>query len=103
MVSFRSTATEADEKSTSVQVFPNPVPPGYTGTIAVRGFKENTLIKIITADGRLIYETRALGGQAIWNGRDLKGQKIVSGIFLVLSAEDQKNIRAVGKIIFLGK
>ncbi|MEI9810003.1 MAG: hypothetical protein WDO16_20230 [Bacteroidota bacterium] len=36
--SFRSTATEGGEVNENVLVFPNPVPPGYTGTIGIRGW-----------------------------------------------------------------
>lgn len=102
-VSFRSTATEATEQTTGLQIFPNPVPPEYTGMIGMRGLKENTIVKITTMDGRLVFETRALGGQAIWDGRDAKGQKVASGIYLVVSAEGPKNGRSVGKIILIGK
>ncbi|WP_218260454.1 hypothetical protein, partial [Pseudomonas sp. GW704-F2] len=66
--SFRSTATEGGETNNDVLVFPNPVPPGFTGTIAIRGLVNNAIVKIAELNGRLVYETRALGGQAIWNG-----------------------------------
>ena len=71
--SFRSTATENTESNNNVLVFPNPVPPGYTGTIAIRGITNNAIVKITEIDGRLVYQTRALGGQAIWNGKNYKG------------------------------
>ena len=29
------------------------------------------------------FTTRALGGQAVWNGRDYQGRKIETGIYLV--------------------
>ena len=35
--SFRSTATEGGAENENVVVFPNPVPPGYGGTIGIRG------------------------------------------------------------------
>jgi hypothetical protein len=54
-------------------VFPNPVPPGYGGTITIRGLVNNAIVKITELDGKLVYQTRALGGQAIWNGRNYKG------------------------------
>jgi hypothetical protein len=71
-------------------VFPNPVPPGFTGTIAIRGLVNNAIVKITELDGRLVYQTRALGGQAVWDGRNYKGQKISSGVYLVLVNDDGK-------------
>jgi hypothetical protein len=106
--SFRSTATEGGETNENVLVFPNPVPPGFDGMIGIRGLVNNAIVKITELDGRLIYETRALGGQAVWNGRDYKGRKISSGVYLVLVSEDDssgsgKKEKAAGKIVFIGK
>jgi hypothetical protein len=101
--SFRSTATETTETNNNVLVFPNPVPPGYNGTIAIRGIANNAIVKITEMDGRLVYETRALGGQAIWNGKDYKGRTISSGIYLVLVSDDEHQQKLTTKIVFIQK
>ena len=106
--SFRSTATEGGEVNENVLVFPNPVPPGFNGTIGIRGLVNNAIVKITELDGRLVYQTRALGGQAVWDGRDYKGRKISSGVYLVLVSDDgssgsQKKEKAAGKIVFISK
>ncbi|MEI9913073.1 MAG: two-component regulator propeller domain-containing protein [Bacteroidota bacterium] len=106
--SFRSTATEGSETNETVLVFPNPVPPGFTGTIGIRGLMNNAIVKITELDGRLVYQTRALGGQAVWDGRDYRGRKISTGIYLVLVSDDgssgsPKKEKAAAKIIFIGK
>ncbi|NOT51660.1 MAG: hypothetical protein HOP10_10340 [Chitinophagaceae bacterium] len=101
--SFRSTATEGGETNEDVLVFPNPVPPGYAGTIAIRGLVDNAIVKITELDGRLVYQTRALGGQAIWDGRNYKGQKISSGVYLVLVDDDGKKEHIATKIFFISK
>ena len=81
--SFRSTAVEASIEGKEVLVFPNPVPPGYKGTIAIKGLPQNAVVKIAELNGRLVYQTRALGGQAIWNGLNYKGEPVASGVYLV--------------------
>ncbi|HET9055871.1 MAG TPA: two-component regulator propeller domain-containing protein [Chitinophagaceae bacterium] len=101
LCSFRSTATEGSETNEDVLVFPNPVPPNYNGTIAIKGLVNNAIVKITEIDGRLIYQTRALGGQAIWNGKDYKGRKISTGVYLVLIADEQNREKAVAKIVFI--
>ena len=102
--SFMSTATEANENNMGLLIFPNPVPPGFNGTIAVRGVRENAIVKITELDGRLVYQTRALGGQAIWDGKDYRGRKISSGVYLVLvSDETGKAGKNSGRIVFLGR
>lgn len=99
--SFRSTATEGGKKNENVLVFPNPVPPDYSGIIAIRGLVNNAIVKITELDGRLVYQTRALGGQAVWNGRDYKGRKISSGVYLVLVSDDGRKENLATKIIFI--
>lgn len=101
--SFRATATEGNSDYSNLQVFPNPVPPGYGGTIAIRGLKENSIVKITELNGRLVYQTRSLGGQAVWNGTDYRGQGVASGVYLVLVTEEGATERTAGKIVFLAK
>jgi len=99
--SFVSTATEpAIEKQRPI-VFPNPVPPGYGGTIAIRGLKENAWVRITELDGKLVYQTRSLGGQAIWNGRTYKGEKISSGVYLVMVSDEFNEQQLATKIFFI--
>lgn len=101
--SFRSTATEGGESNENVLVFPNPVPPGFSGTIAIRGLVNNAIVKITELNGKLVYQTRALGGQAVWDGRNYRGQKISSGVYLVLVSDDGRKERTATKIFFIQK
>lgn len=106
--SFRSTATEGGETNEEVLVFPNPVPPGYSGTIAIGGLVNNAIVKITELDGKLVYQARALGGQAVWDGRNYNGQKISSGVYLVLVNDDDPSAslrkeRVATKIFFIQK
>ena len=99
--SFRSTATDAAEPNQSVLVFPNPVPPGYHGSIAIRGLANNALVKIAELNGTLVYQTRALGGQAIWDGNNYKGQKVASGVYLILVRDENGQEKIVTKIVMI--
>lgn len=99
--SFRSTATEGGTINNDVLVFPNPVPPNFTGTIAIRGLVNNANVKIAEPNGRLVFETRALGGQAIWNGKNYKGEKVASGVYLVFARDDEGTEKIVTKIFIL--
>ena len=88
LCSFRGTATEAVSSQQKVLVFPNPVPPGYNGSIAIRGLTNHALVKITNLYGALIYQTRALGGQAIWDGKNTNGTKVASGVYLIICRDD---------------
>lgn len=99
LCSYRATATTATQQFENVLVFPNPVPPQYNGQIAIRGLTENAIVKITELNGRLVYQTRSLGGQAVWNGLDYNGRKIASGIYLVLVRDDKGRENIATKII----
>jgi len=99
--SFRSTATEGGETNAKVLVFPNPVPPNYAGTIAIRGLVDHALVKIAELNGRLVFQTRALGGQAVWNGENYNGQKVATGVYLVIIRNDDGTEKAVTKIVLV--
>jgi hypothetical protein len=101
MCSYRGTATEASQDSSGVLVFPNPVPPGYSGTIAIRGVPEDAVVKIVELSGRLVYQTVAQGGQAVWNGNDYTGRRVATGVYLVLIADQQNRQKAAAKIVFI--
>ena len=99
--SYRSTATEPVNAKEEVLVFPNPVPPGYNGTIAIRGLKENALVKITELNGTLVYQTRTQGGTATWSGFNYLGNKVASGVYLVLVRDDENEYRLATKIVIV--
>jgi hypothetical protein len=101
--SFRGTATNAEKTKNNVLVFPNPVPPAFNGNIGIRGLPENSIVKITETNGRLVYQTRSLGGQAIWNGKDYKGRQASSGIYIVIAEDENKQEKVVAKIVFISK
>ena len=84
IISYRSTATEGVE-SCDIFAFPNPVNNKYEGVVAIKGLTQDASVKITDVSGSLIYQTKALGGQAIWNGKNLKGEKAASGVYMVFS------------------
>jgi hypothetical protein len=85
-ISYRGEATAGGTRnSVNAYAFPNPVRPEYEGNIAIAGLAENANVKITDVTGQLIFETTALGGQAIWNGKDYNGKQATSGVYLVFA------------------
>lgn len=100
LVSFRSTATDGTTENQSVITFPNPVPSGYSGTIAIRGVSENADVRITDIGGQLIYRTKALGGQAVWSGKDYTGRRPQTGVYLIFVTNKDGSQTHVGKMVF---
>ena len=108
IVSYQGDATEGNRVfSANPLVFPNPVRPEYNGPITVRGLAVNAEVKITDVNGKLVYETQALGGQAIWDGRDYNGRKVQTGVYLVFSSTNPREAglaqpdASVAKILFI--
>lgn len=99
--SFRGTATEGYEFHHNVEVFPNPVRPEYEGLISIRGLVANAYVKITDISGNLIYETRAEGGQAVWNGKNFEGKRVATGVYLVFSTNEEGTQTYVTKLLFI--
>ena len=105
LMSYRTDATDggtihADENN--VYAYPNPVRPGYDGPIAIKGLPRDARVKITDIQGKLIFESEANGGQAIWNGRDYNGRRAASGVYLVFSTSQtsfEKPDALVSKIL----
>lgn len=101
LVSLTTESKKAFDSFTEVYAYPNPVPSGYMDNIFISGMMEDTNVKITTISGRLVYETTSIGGQAIWNGRDLSGRRVHTGIYLVFCASPDGAESAVTKIAFI--
>lgn len=92
IISYQSDAVGGGNlNSSNIQVFPNPVRPEYEGPIAIKGLARDANVKITDINGRLVFETQALGGQAIWDGRDYNGRKANTGVYLVFSTSNPRN------------
>lgn len=100
-VSFRSTATEAPKvvHKKDLFIYPNPVPSGYSGMIAVKELPEGADVRFTDVAGKLVYRTTASGGQAVWDGGDYTGRKVQSGVYLIFVVGKEGTEKMTGKLI----
>ncbi len=101
VISYRGEAIEPKENFENVYAFPNPVRPDYNGPITIYGLVAGSIVKITDVAGNLVYETRSEGGQAIWEGTDLNGKKVHTGVYLVFSANEDGSKSDASKILFI--
>jgi hypothetical protein len=100
---YRSDATQAPENPTQqgVLAFPNPVRPDYFGPIAIKGLAEDADVKITDLSGALAFQTKALGGQAIWDGKDGTGNYAKAGVYLVFTSGAEGKSKLITKILVM--
>ena len=113
LVSFSSGGTKPKETLEEAFVYPNPVRPEYdilgfddlndiNKGIKVSGLTENVNIKITDIEGNLVAEAQSRvnqrasinnynfaidGGTGIWNGKNLRGNVVASGVYLLLISD----------------
>lgn len=102
LVSYRTNATYEDPEYSNVIVFPNPVKPNYFGPVTIQGIRYDSDVKVTDVAGNLIYRTTSNGGTATWNGQNLNGEKVPTGVYFIWTATNfDGRDRKVGKVMVI--
>ena len=103
LCSYVSDTQEAPEEMTkeSVYAYPNPVTPDYTGLISIVGLTYNADVKIVSSNGALIAEGKSNGGMFTWDGNDKNGNRVASGVYMVVTATSDNKKGTVCKIAII--
>ena len=96
---------------TSVIAYPNPAIKNQAGheiiTIVAKdgnGIPDGTNVKIMDVSGRLVYETnvnqsnQSFGGKVVWDKKNLRGNPVVSGVYIVLLSSPNGSETTTAKI-----
>lgn len=103
LCSYQSDVNSINEEMNkdNVWAYPNPVKPDYTGLITITGLTNKADIKIVTSNGVLVNKGTSNGGIYQWDGRDLKGKMVTSGIYMVETATSDGSKGTVCKIAII--
>jgi ligand-binding sensor domain-containing protein len=101
LISYMGEATEATEEFADVYVYPNPVRENYDGPIVIKGLVDETDVRITDISGNLVSKTTSLGGQAIWDGKTLNGNRCKTGVYLVFMTDASGTKTMIAKLLFI--
>ena len=111
IVAYNSNVAPFGETLGEVYAYPNPVRK-FHNTVTIDGrngtnLPKGTNVKILDIAGNLVYETNVIegqelqGGKVIWDKKNLAGNNVASGIYIVLLANDDASETSSTKIAII--
>lgn len=85
----------------ALKVYPNPVRPEYHGNIVLTGLTADADVKVVSANGQLIYAGTSVGGTFTWDGRNARGQRVATGVYYFMIATSSGSDGAVGSVVVI--
>ncbi len=97
--SLEITPVQTARNFSSLEVGPNPYVIPSSQQLTIRNLVPESSVKIVSVNGTLVSEFRAQGGgRAFWDGKDLKGELVPSGVYFVVAYADNGNQLSTGKV-----
>ncbi len=101
LVSIIETAKAPVRKMDELKVYPNPFVYSSHDRIVIDDLSDQTTIKIVGSDGSVFASLESRGGRIIWNGLDAYGNQLASGVYFVISIDDQGSEKGIGKVVII--
>ncbi|MGF1671560.1 MAG: Por secretion system protein, partial [Balneolaceae bacterium] len=101
LISFLDIPRRAEPVMDKLKVFPNPFVYDRHDRIFIDGMTEQSRIRILGANGTLIQTIDARGARVEWNARDFEGNRLGSGVYLVVALDENNSERGVGKVVII--
>ncbi|HAX94971.1 MAG TPA: hypothetical protein DCY35_00375 [Prolixibacteraceae bacterium] len=101
LFSYQTDAPSGDSSFSQVLVYPNPVRETYDGPVTIKGLMKDTEIRITDIAGNLVHKAKSLGGQIIWDGKNLRGSRVSTGVYLIFASDSKGEETHVTKLLFI--
>ncbi len=101
LAEYSNDAMSSEADLSNVYAYPNPVRPDYTGYITIKGLMENSMVKITDSTGNIVYSTTSNGGMVTWDGCNMNGKRVDTGIYFVLASQGDAGEGCVTKIMIV--
>ena len=101
IISYKGDALSGNPVYDNVVVYPNPVRETYEGPVAIKGLVEKTTVKIVDISGNLVHETESMGGQALWDGKNSRGERVATGVYMIYLSNADGTLSHVTKLLFI--
>lgn len=99
--SYRTSIIRGFEEYTDVHAYPNPVRPGYSGSVSIIGLIDESEVKITDVSGNLVWSTKSQGGQVEWDMKSFSGTKAASGVYIIYCSTASGDKSATTKLLIV--
>lgn len=103
LMSYQSDAADPKDNFNDIYAYPNPVREDHEGVITIAGLMENSTVKITDTAGRLVYETNSHGSLATWDGNNTHGNRVPTGVYIVMVSSPDNSKHSTTKILIVNK
>lgn len=105
LAALQTSSVQPLQSFSEVFVYPNPFVLGDgTTSLTIDGLIGNSSIKIFTISGKLISDFESPGGKiAFWDGKDLNGSLVPTGIYVILAYDQEANNVKTSKVAVIRK
>ncbi len=101
LISYQGDAPQGENNFDQVVVYPNPVRETYDGPVTIKGLMKDTDIRITDVAGNLVHKTRSLGSQVIWDGKNLNGRRVSTGVYFIFASDAKGEQTNISKLLFI--
>ncbi len=101
LISYQGDAPEGESNFDSVFVYPNPVRETYDGPIVIKGLMKDSDIRITDIAGNLVHKAKSVGSQASWDGKNLNGRRVSTGVYLIFASDALGEKTHISKLLFI--
>jgi len=101
LISVIETAKSAVTKMDELKVYPNPFVYDIHDQMVIEALADESIIKIVGADGSIFTELETQGGRATWSGLDQYGNQLASGVYFLVALSDDGSEKGIGKVVII--
>lgn len=105
LAALQTSSVQPLQSFSEVFVYPNPFVVGDGAiSLTIDGLVGNSSIKIFTISGKLISDFTSPGGRiAFWDGKDLNGNLVPTGIYVIVAYDQEANNVKTSKVAVIRK
>ncbi len=91
----------APKDNHDISCYPQPFKPRRDEEVVIEGLAGNSDVRILTTNGQLVAEIQSAGAKTIWNGKDINGNYVQTGVYLIVASSETTGSSAVHKIAII--